>query len=75
MPCPAGVDIPVNLELYSSTLVHEGSNRVLNTNLYRSMADGTRADACTGCGECEETCPQEIQISVLMPEVHRTFEG
>ena len=40
---------------------------------YRAIGDqwlrGKRADACTGCGVCEELCPQHIPIRAQLKSV------
>jgi predicted aldo/keto reductase-like oxidoreductase len=74
MPCPEGVDIPYNLQLYNDALVFGGVHEQLNRNLYPGLPDQARASACTACGECEEKCPQSILISEWMPKVHEHFK-
>jgi len=73
MPCPNGVDIPLNLQLYNDAQVFEGSQSGLNRNLYACMPEEARASACVACGQCEEKCPQTIPISEWMPRVHERF--
>lgn len=75
MPCPNGLDIPANLQLYNDALVFGGNQRVLNRNLYRGMTEDERAESCVACGKCEEKCPQDIKISEWMPKVHEQFSG
>ena len=75
MPCPNGLDIPANLQLYNDALVFGGNQRVLNRNLYRGMTEDGRAESCVACGKCEEKCPQDIKISEWMPKVHEQFSG
>jgi predicted aldo/keto reductase-like oxidoreductase len=68
MPCPHGVNIPRNLELYNEGMRYEdpGAPRFF----YKMwMKEGERACACTACKECEEKCPQKIEISSWMPKV------
>jgi predicted aldo/keto reductase-like oxidoreductase len=67
-PCPSGVDIPRNIELYNDCLVYDDPAipRVLYS---RFVPEGERASACTGCQECEAKCPQGIAISQCMPEI------
>jgi predicted aldo/keto reductase-like oxidoreductase len=67
MPCPRGVDIPLNFELYND------NNRDLSESLYFFMPEKQRANLCIGCRECEEKCPQQIKISELMPKVHKAL--
>jgi len=71
MPCPSGVEIPVNFEYYNAALMFGGTTRTLHRNLYAGLPEAQRAAACTQCGECEEKCSQEIAISELMPVVHK----
>lgn len=68
-PCPNGVDITENLTLYNN-LVMYGDMLTPRFRYYRFLAETERASACTGCRECEEKCPQGIEISEIMPEVH-----
>ena len=74
MPCPHGVDIPVNFELYNESTVFQGSSVVLCRNLYHSLPESQRAAACEACRKCEELCPQSIDISRLMTDVAKHFE-
>lgn len=70
MPCPNDVDIPGVFELYNDGVVFKGSSLQLNKNLYKFIPEGSRADQCTACGDCEDKCPQDIPISEQMPKVH-----
>jgi uncharacterized protein len=67
-PCPSGVDIPKNFELYNDCFVYDDP-AIPRATYARFMPEGERADACTACRECEEKCPQGIAISECMPEV------
>jgi predicted aldo/keto reductase-like oxidoreductase len=72
MPCPNGVNIPRNFELYNQAAVY--GNASLSKALYNGhMPKDERADACIACGECEEQCPQQIEISDWMGRVHETL--
>lgn len=73
MPCPNGVDIPVNFELYNNATVFKGSSVTLCRNLYHSLPEEQRAQTCERCGTCEEQCPQQIEIGKMMGHVHREF--
>jgi len=68
-PCPSGVDIPKNIELYNDCLVYDDP-AIPRTTYARFVPEGERAGACTGCRECEAKYPQGIAISECMPEVH-----
>jgi predicted aldo/keto reductase-like oxidoreductase len=75
LPCPGGVDIPRNLELYNDAVYFKGNVQALNTNLYRSIPAGENASNCEECGECEEKCPQDIPIREWLPRIHKKFTG
>lgn len=69
VPCPHGVNIPVNFELYNDGYVHddlETSRRAYE----RFLGEKGRASSCRQCGRCEKKCPQELPISELMSKVH-----
>ena len=68
-PCPSGVNIPRNFELYNDCVIYDDP-AIPRVFYARFMPEGERAAACTGCRSCEEKCPQRIAISELMPEVH-----
>lgn len=69
LPCPQGVDIPRNFELYNEGMIYDEWN--LCKNLYNGhFRESERADACIACKVCEEQCPQQIPISEWMPKVH-----
>ena len=75
LPCPHGVNIPVNFELYNEATVFKGSSVLLCRNLYNSLPAPERARACEACGTCEEVCPQGIEIGSLMRKVDEHFGG
>ena len=61
MPCPQGVAIP---EVLSSTTTRTCTRPSSAAQfVYRcSASENERADRCTACGECEDTCPQDIAV-------------
>jgi hypothetical protein len=71
MPCPSGVDIPVNFEYYNTAITFGGTARTLHRNLYAGLPETQRASACTQCEQCDEKCPQSIAISQLMSDVDK----
>jgi predicted aldo/keto reductase-like oxidoreductase len=61
MPCPNSVDIPINFSFYNDTFMFKDAD--LNVMLYNHfLAPEQRASNCAECGECEEHCPQQINI-------------
>ncbi len=72
MPCPHGVNIPFNFELYNKLSLYK--LREDSEDEYKEdLTEKSRASACTQCRECEEKCPQHILISEWMPYVHKTL--
>ncbi|MGZ5554894.1 MAG: aldo/keto reductase, partial [Candidatus Aminicenantales bacterium] len=71
-PCPNGVNIPRNFELYNDCVIYD--DPAIPRAVYaRFMPEGERAGACAGCRACEEKCPQRIAISECMAEVHEVL--
>ncbi len=71
MPCPHGVDIPRNFQMYNNVQIFKGNQEALNRTIYVNfMAKEARADACTVCNECLPKCPQHLNIPELLPKVH-----
>jgi predicted aldo/keto reductase-like oxidoreductase len=74
LPCPNDVAIPKILKIYNYyklTDIH-GNSRFQYKNL---VLDGISklADECSECGQCEESCPQNIEVMKLLKEAHRLF--
>jgi uncharacterized protein len=71
MPCPQEVNIPLNFELmnyhrvYSLTDYARQEYTKIGTNPWMK---GKRADECIECGECEEKCPQHLNIREQLKE-------
>lgn len=77
MPCPEGVDIPLNFELYNNHFVmtQMQKNASLNKLLYDSMPKKQRAASCIKCGACEKICPQKLPIREYMKTIQTTFNS
>jgi predicted aldo/keto reductase-like oxidoreductase len=68
MPCPNGVNIPRNFSIFNEGRMY---NQIEDARRgYERIAEGERASACIACRECEEKCPQQIEISEWMVHVH-----
>ncbi len=69
MPCPNGVNIPLNFSLYNDSFMFKDED--LNFMHYNQMlTPEQRASNCAECGECEEHCPQHINIPDELKKVH-----
>jgi len=70
MPCPNNVDIPKNIALYNDGIIYNDlKTAIVKYNNY--FDKDKRADACIGCRECEEKCPQKIPISEWMTKINK----
>ena len=72
MPCPNGVNIPLNFENYNNAAMYDDlEDSRLNYNKFIAPAD--RAANCIQCEECLTKCPQHIPISTWMPVVEEVM--
>jgi predicted aldo/keto reductase-like oxidoreductase len=68
MPCPTGLDIPANFELFNYANAFDD----LPSAQFRYKAfltEAQRSSSCINCGICETLCPQNIAIADWMPKV------
>lgn len=70
MPCPNGVDIPRNFQIYNDAVMYDDMR--IGRFYYRGgrIEEEQRAEQCTECGECLDDCPQEIPIPEWLQKVH-----
>lgn len=72
LPCPAGVNIPRNFEMYNEGVAY--GDLQLSKALYNwHFQEKERAQSCVSCKVCETKCPQQIPISEWMPKVHTSL--
>ena len=72
MPCPQGVKIPRIFELYNLGQVYGlwGVAKEGYARIPERRDGGAQADECIECGECEEKCPQNIEIRAQLKAAH-----
>ena len=72
MPCPQGVNIPRNFEVYNDAFIYDDieAARFMYSRMGKLFGEQTLAKSCIQCRECEEKCPQKIEISEWMKVVH-----
>jgi predicted aldo/keto reductase-like oxidoreductase len=69
IPCPNGVNIPMNLSVYNDYFLFDAHRHTLMV-YNRMIPEGNRAFNCVECGECEEKCPQKVEIMNELKNVH-----
>ena len=87
MPCPYGIDIPAIL-LHYNKCVNEGkvansresenyrkARRAYLVSYDRAVPALRQADHCTGCGQCNDHCPQSIDIPHELHKIDRYIEN
>ncbi len=78
LPCPQGVDIPANLGNYNDGIMYDKPDSARGQyewwkyahEVAGIMERDIRAAQCIQCGECEDKCPQGIQIAKWMSTIH-----
>ncbi len=73
MPCPAGVNIPLNLSLLNDVYIYNNLDKPAG-NYFHLSARGMSAAYCNECGECEDKCTQNIPIKKYVKETADIFE-
>ncbi len=73
MPCPRGVDIPLNLSLLNDVYMYKNMEKP-SGNYKFLTAKKMSAGYCNQCGDCEKKCTQKIHITKYLGENVETFE-
>ncbi|MGI6344612.1 MAG: aldo/keto reductase [Bacillota bacterium] len=73
MPCPAGVTIPNLFTMYNEASIYNLNPENVSRNYQRMMESGRDASVCVECGQCEEACPQNIEIRRHLKELHQIY--
>ncbi|HOC52143.1 MAG TPA: aldo/keto reductase [Caldisericia bacterium] len=71
MPCPNGVNIPKNFEIYNNYIMYGDLNE--SASEYEYLKEEERASNCRECGTCETLCPQNLEIIKLLKLIDNTF--
>lgn len=74
--CPEHIAIPDYFSLYNSAKRAVTNNTTSQLVYYLNLASTHgKAEDCIGCGQCEDVCPQHLQISELLKNVSAEFDG
>jgi predicted aldo/keto reductase-like oxidoreductase len=68
MPCPNGVNIPHNFDIYNQIAIFNDLDHY-RFQYKNFIQDDQKAACCIQCDECLSKCPQQIAISSWMPVV------
>ena len=61
MPCPAGVNIPMNFRVWNTYHMYQNYGMVEN-RWEKELGSAAQAKNCVKCGKCEQSCPQKLTI-------------
>ena len=76
LPCPSEIDIPLVLScLNDASLFDDPAGEKAQYKIEVELGHTTRASECTECGQCEEACPQQIQVIEELAKAVRMFES
>jgi predicted aldo/keto reductase-like oxidoreductase len=70
LPCPSGVNIPRNFEIYNQGMMYDKMDQA-QTAYNKWLPSEQNASNCQECQDCEVLCPQQINISNWMPKIHQ----
>lgn len=76
MPCPNGVNIPLNFRIMNYHRVYNLTEYARNE--YKQIGEnqwhqGKKAEECMECGLCEEKCPQKLEIIKQLKETAKAL--
>jgi len=69
MPCPSGVNIPGTFKQYNDAFMYDNLEQY-KKSYNKQITKGNGADQCVACGQCENVCPQSIEIIKQLQEAH-----
>jgi len=72
LPCPNGVNIPRNFDVYNRIAMYDALDDCRN-EYTRWIPDDQKAAVCIQCDECLSKCPQQISISTWLPIVEEVL--
>jgi len=72
--CPQGISIPDLFACMNAKRIFDNWNTAYYYNNIHTQ-NGGKASQCVKCGQCENICPQHLNIRELLEEVAKEFES
>ncbi len=74
MPCPSGVNIPGNFEIWNDFGIYRKPGE---TKWFwdKWFEDSAKAKNCSDCGQCEPSCPQKLNIRDNLKQLQIELDG
>ncbi len=70
--CPMNIPINVIFSFYNGRYIYE-NDRLTKIQYPLHVAENRRPDSCIECGQCEEHCPQKIEIIKQLKIAHENI--
>ncbi len=70
--CPKKINIPALFTAYNN-VIQFGDNAISRKRYEEAIKDNGLASDCIGCGKCENSCPQHLEIRKLLEKVTEMF--
>lgn len=74
MPCPAGVNIPRNFQLWNDYAMYRHPDS-LEFAWLKDLPESEKAKNCIKCGKCERVCPQKLHIRENLATLQKELDG
>jgi predicted aldo/keto reductase-like oxidoreductase len=75
LPCPQGIEIPLVFGcVNNSSLFEDIEGEKIGYKIEVELKHTAPASACSECGQCEDACPQHLQIIKELADAARMFE-
>ncbi len=72
--CPQEIPISFIFEIFNDAYMYNAFDE--SKWMYKNfIKDERKADKCTECGQCEDRCPQKIEIIKELKKTHSIFKG
>jgi predicted aldo/keto reductase-like oxidoreductase len=76
LPCPTGVEIPKNLSFLNQYYLFDGDETKERCRYFYNIQinEEERAVNCVACGQCEEKCPQHLDIPGFLSQTAELYK-
>jgi predicted aldo/keto reductase-like oxidoreductase len=76
MPCPQGINIPMMFSLLNDASYFDRPDEEKRSYTIATGAEHTTPPStCAECGQCDEACPQQLEVSRELKKVVQAFEA
>lgn len=73
MPCPFGVNIPLNFKIYND--YYKFNNLITSKQEYSHLNEKEKSINCKNCQSCIKKCPQHINIPAFLSNISEFYKN